>query len=474
MDNIVSTSPSQIIINTGNPLNPQPIPPLASEPETTSTIEAIVSTPLEPISTPIESIEQTNIDGNVQAHIDVKYEAHDIALESVKKNGHQQKNGFTSSEHHKIDIDDNDQHPYKSKKHCSMLNKLVLVLAIICFTLFLLSIAYILYNRQEFNGKHGERISSKNIYPYAMDDDSSSSERLINEYYFNLTHPNHDGIIVVLSRRGASINDILIPYNDKNNSKQYRSIVIKGGNENYYGSVRFGFENQTNTMTMTNQLPSNYPFLNLYKEDWSMYVDKYNQHRVRFIYETIQIIYEFSLRNSNEFLMKTIVGTPFNKQIIVDLTNNIYFNLRSYGNLSTHYLNLSSSNPIDILNGQKIEQDRLIQATRVDILSNINKYFYKLDRAGLGKNFIATLFEAETKTTMRVFSDHAGVIIDPSGIVLLNQNENHTIAIPDMRGVRISPRQSPIYQPMVIYGQTLITYPSEAIHTTWWQFDYEN
>ncbi|CAF5132800.1 unnamed protein product, partial [Rotaria sp. Silwood1] len=69
-----------------------------------------------------------------------------------------------------------------------------------------------------FNGKHGERISSKNIYPYAMDDDSSSSERLINEYYFNLTHPNHDGIIVVLSRRGASINDILIPYNDKNNS----------------------------------------------------------------------------------------------------------------------------------------------------------------------------------------------------------------------------------------------------------------
>ncbi|CAF4253956.1 unnamed protein product [Rotaria sp. Silwood2] len=474
MDNIISTSPSQISRNKGNPLNPQPIPPLASEPETTSTIEAIVSTPFEPTSTTIESIEQTNIDGNVQAHIDVKYEAHDVALESVKTNGHQEKNGFKSSEYHKIDIDDTDQHSYKSKSCCSMLNKFFLALAIVCFILFLCSIAYILCNHKEFNGKHGERISTRNIFPYSMNDDSSPSEKLIDEFYFNLTHPRQDGIIVVLSRRGASINDILIPYNDKNNSKQYRSIVIKGGNESHFGSVRFGFENQTNTMNTTNQLPSNYPFLNLHTENWSMHVDKNHPHRVRFVYETIQIIYEFSSENSNEFMMKTIVGTSLNKQIIIDLTNNIYFNLRSYGNLNTHYLNLSSSNPIDILNGQKVEQDRLIQATRVDILLNINKYFYKLDRAGLGKNYIATLFESETKTTMRVFSDNAGIIIDPFGVGSSNLNENRTTAVPDMRGVRISPRQSPVYQPMLLYGPTLITYPSEAIHTTWWQFDYDN
>ncbi|CAF1000143.1 unnamed protein product [Rotaria sordida] len=471
MDNIVSQSSSQISSNTGNPLNPQPIPPLASELETTSTIEAIVSTPLEPIPT---TIEQTNTDGNVQTHIDVKYEAHDVALESVKTNGHQQKNGFTSSEHHKIDIDDNDQHSYKSKSCCSMLNKLFLILAIVCFALFLFSIAYIFYNLKELNGKHGERILSKKFYPYSMDDDLSSSERLIDDIYFNLTHRNDDGIIVVLSRRGASINDILIPYNDKNNSKQYRSIVIKGGSENYFGSIRFGFDDPTNTMNMTNQLPPNYPFLNLYKENWSMYVDKNNPYRVRFVYQSIQIIYEFSSENSNEFIMKTIISTPSNRQIIVDLTNNIYFNLRSYGNLSTHYLNLSSSNPIDILYGQKVEQDRLIQSTRVDILSNINKYFYKLDRAGIGKNYIATLYESETKTTMRIFSDHTGVVIDPFGVGSSNQNENHATTIPDMRGVRISPRQSPVYQPMSIYGPTLITYPSEAIHTTWWQFDYEN
>jgi hypothetical protein len=33
--------------------------------------------------------------------------------------------------------------------------------------------------------------------------------------------------------------------------------------------------------------------------------------------------------------MTTMVATPSNQQIIVDPTNNIYFNLRSSGNLST-------------------------------------------------------------------------------------------------------------------------------------------
>jgi hypothetical protein len=33
--------------------------------------------------------------------------------------------------------------------------------------------------------------------------------------------------------------------------------------------------------------------------------------------------------------MKIMVATPSDQQIIVDPTNNIYFNLRSHGNLST-------------------------------------------------------------------------------------------------------------------------------------------
>jgi len=146
MDNIALTSSSQTSPNTGNPLNPQPIPPLASEPATTSTIESIVSSPLEPVLTTVDSIGQTNIDGNVQAHMDVNYQPHDVALASVKTNGHQQNKGFTSSEHQKIDIDDNDEHPDKSKSCCSMLNKLFLTLAIVCFALFLCSIAYIIAN----------------------------------------------------------------------------------------------------------------------------------------------------------------------------------------------------------------------------------------------------------------------------------------------------------------------------------------
>ncbi len=170
---------------------------------------------------------------------------------------------------------------------------------------------------------------------YPIGDDLSSSERLITESYFNLTHPNNDGIIVVLSRRGAGVHDILIPYNDHNGTKTYRSIVIKGGNENHFGSIRFGFDDTLNSLNMISQLPTNYPFLNFYNEDWPMYADINKPYRVRFIHGLIQIIYEFSLKNFNEFLMKIMVATPSDQQIIVDPTNNIYFNLRSHGNLST-------------------------------------------------------------------------------------------------------------------------------------------
>jgi hypothetical protein len=86
---------------------------------------------------------------------------------------------------------------------------------------------------------------------------------------------------------------------------------------------------------MTNQLPSNYPFLNFYNENWSMYGDPTKPYRVRFVNGLIEVIYEFSSSNYNELMMTTIVTAPLNEQIIVDPTNNIYFNLRGYGNLST-------------------------------------------------------------------------------------------------------------------------------------------
>src|SRR5690348_1762892 len=78
-----------------------------------------------------------------------------------------------------------------------------------------------------------------------------------------------------------------------------------------------------------------------------------------------------------------------------------------------------------------------------------------LQRMFLQKNFLnqilffsIRLFESETKTTMHVFSDHAGVVIDQFGVGVTNNNIAHVTTVPD-RGVRISPRQSPNYQPMV-------------------------
>jgi hypothetical protein len=58
--------------------------------------------------------------------------------------------------------------------------------------------------------------------------------------------------------------------------------------------------------------------------------------------------------------------------------------------LFKHYLNISQSNPIDIVTGQKIEHERLVQTKRVDQLMSVNNYFYRLDRAGVGKNHLAT------------------------------------------------------------------------------------
>jgi hypothetical protein len=46
---------------------------------------------------------------------------------------------------------------------------------------------------------------------------------------------------------------------------------------------------------------------------------------------------------------------------------------------------------------------------------------------------------------MNIFADHTGVIIDPFAVGLSNRSR----IVPDMNGIRISPRQSPVYQPVV-------------------------
>lgn len=163
--------------------------------------------------------------------------------------------------------------------------------------------------------------------------------------YFNLTSRLSGGIIVVLSRRGASVHDILLPYTDSNVMQQYRSIVLKG---NQYGSIRFGFDGEMDTMNMKNQLPSDYPLLNYSEEDWTMYGDINAPDRVRFVHGLVEIVYEFSQSNRNELIMTTFVSPGLNGQIVADPTNNIYFNLRGHGNLSTVRENILEKNEDNI------------------------------------------------------------------------------------------------------------------------------
>lgn len=86
-----------------------------------------------------------------------------------------------------------------------------------------------------------------------------------------------------------------------------------------------------------------------------------------------------------------------------------------------------------------------MQGQAVDRLINVHNYFYKLNRTGLGKNHVATyvssslarsssisflsLTESETKTTMHIFADHTGLMIDPKNLS-------------ELTGIRLSPRQS--------------------------------
>jgi hypothetical protein len=128
MDNEVLTSDSH---DASNPL------------ESSTTIDAFVENPLEPT-------EENHVDGNFQARMDVNYQAHDVALATAatatKPNGHEQTNGFKLGDHHQMEIDDGYEHPDKPTPCCSMLNKLFLALAIVCFALFLCSIAFIIAN----------------------------------------------------------------------------------------------------------------------------------------------------------------------------------------------------------------------------------------------------------------------------------------------------------------------------------------
>lgn len=131
MDNVILTSATQINPDSGEPLNSEALPG----------IEALVATPLEPVG-------ESNLDGNFQTRLDVNYQAHDVALATAKVNGHthEPSNGFKLGDHHQMEIDDGYEHPDKIKSCCSMLNKLFLALAIVCFALFLCSIAFIVAN----------------------------------------------------------------------------------------------------------------------------------------------------------------------------------------------------------------------------------------------------------------------------------------------------------------------------------------
>lgn len=150
MDNVVLTSACQISPESGVPLNIQLNPPTATtEPEATPepiTEPSCVENPTE--SAP--SVEQTEVDGNFQARMDINYQAHDVALASAKTNGHEPEhtNGFKSEPpHQKLDMDDGSDHPDKVKPWWSMLNKLFLVMAIVCFALFLGAMALFISDR---------------------------------------------------------------------------------------------------------------------------------------------------------------------------------------------------------------------------------------------------------------------------------------------------------------------------------------
>lgn len=465
MDNVVLTSATQISPSGGCPLNTDVVLPAASANVTTE----------ENLSAPV-STETNVVDGNVQAHLDFNYQAHDVALAAATATAApptEKTNGIKTSsiEHHQMEIDDGYEHPDKSKSCCSMLNKLFLALAIVCFALFLCSIAFIVANLDGLNGKTIERnLVGMSSFPYHCFEPFHVNSQLLDEPYFNITHPYRDGMIVVLARRGASIHDILVPERNENGDIKYRSIVLRGNDENHFGSIRFGFDDEMTSMNMTNQLPNDYPYFNAYNQNWSLYADRTRPYRARFVNDLMEVIYEISRSDTTELVMTTIVSAPIHQQIVADPTNNIYFNLRGYGDLSTHRFNISSATAINLKTYEKSDLTQIVSDRPIDQLNNLPNYFYKFDRAGLGKNFVGTLSEREKGMNVHLFSDHVGLVIDPSGFTRSDTSANFS----EIRGIRLSPRQTPSFQSRSIFGPSFVVYPSQLIHTTWWQFDFDS
>ena len=52
------------------------------------------------------------------------------------------------------------------------------------------------------------------------------------------------------------------------------------------------------------------------------------------------------------------------------------------------------------------------------------------------------LSESETKMNVHLFADHSGLVIDPFGMAMSKE----MMSLSEMRGIRLSPRQSPVYQ----------------------------
>lgn len=139
MNNVVLTSSSQISPSGGPQLDEVQANPVAMEEITTINVETNPPAPT-------ETTEETNaVDGNVQAHLDFNYQAHDVAL-AAATHGSEKTNDLKSNENHKLDLGDGYDHPEKVKPCCPMLNKFFLALAIVCFALFICSIAVFISN----------------------------------------------------------------------------------------------------------------------------------------------------------------------------------------------------------------------------------------------------------------------------------------------------------------------------------------
>ncbi|CAF1322474.1 unnamed protein product, partial [Didymodactylos carnosus] len=315
------------------------------------------------------------------------------------------------------------------------------------------------------NGKYDQRST---IYPTYIAKDDQWNEPISAPYY-NLTRNN---FTVILGRRGAKIHDILIPHRSNSRGDNYRSIVLHVNNYATssipFGSVRFDPEFIHGD---SYKLPSDYPFFNASEQNWEMHVDQENPNRVRFVYpkqHQSEVIYE--LLPNNELVI-SYIAYPMNddRELLVDMTNYVYFNLRGYGDMSTHHLRVNASRFVDPQNVNDAGNNHYKSVPfNTEQAVNETKNFYFTEHYGIGKNFIAELSEKETGTRVRIFGDQAGVYIDP--LMKLTEQINGTMLT--RNGISIRPRQSPIHQYDPLFGEIRLLKPSHYSHTQWWQFEF--